>query len=149
MEILCCFGGLGYFSAKIKEMGQLTQGRGKWSNSHFLIFARVASIQLTAAGPTAAGYNPQFRVRPGPEVGSTTPTFPFPQEVNWHNLGQWAPFPLLLWCCWAVHCPLLRGAEGLLDTGCAPDTPLCRGGGAVGRGMGETRPALPWDKSQG
>lgn len=51
-----------------------------------------------------------------------------------------------LWCCWAVHCLF---AQGCWAHGCAPDPPLFRAGAAAGCGMGEMRPALLWDKSQG
>lgn len=44
LELLCCFGGLGYFSEE-KEIDPLTQETGRWSNSDFLIFAFVASIR--------------------------------------------------------------------------------------------------------
>lgn len=51
LEILCCFGGRGYFSTKIKEMDLLTQGSGRQSNSCFLIFAFVASIPACCCWP--------------------------------------------------------------------------------------------------
>lgn len=47
--------------------------------------------QLTTAGRTAAGYEPQLRVRPGPEMGSTTLTmssFPAPLPVLAADLAE-------------------------------------------------------------
>lgn len=85
------------FLQKTKEMGQLTQGRGKWSSSHFLIVACVASIQLTAGGPTAAGYKLQLRVRPGLEMGSTALTFSPPLPAPAADLAQSGPLsPFIL-----------------------------------------------------
>lgn len=97
-------------------MGPLTQGRGKWSNSHFLIFALVASIpsswllaqkQLVTSPISGSGQ------------GSTTLTMsPFPhlsqpQQLTWHSLGQWVPLTLHFGAAGPFIACLLRGAEGL------------------------------------
>lgn len=134
-------------------MGALTQGRGNGailSSSYLHVLPRS---QLTAAGLRAAGYEPQLRVRPGPGMGSAALTMnPFPhlslpQQLSWHHLGHWAPLTLHS----GAAGPVVRGPfaqRGSWAHGCARGPPL-QSWGAVGRGMEGTRPALPWDKSQG
>lgn len=145
MEILCCFGGLGYFSAEIKEMGLLAQGRGKRSHSHFPIFACVASVSAHGCWPNSSWSQAPGQGQARARAGLTHPHHePLPPAspsagTAWGS-GQLSPFTRVLLARSLPACPgVLRGCWA---HGCAPDLPLSRAGG-------ETRRALPRDKSQG
>lgn len=71
----------------------------------------ICTCCLTPSSLAAAGYEPQLRVRPGPEMASATLTMsPFPPPLP----APAAPLTLCFGAAGLFTAPLLRGAEGLL-----------------------------------
>lgn len=124
------------------------RGNGAILSSSYLHV--LPQSQLTAAGLRAAGYEPQGQGWVPSMVPSTIKPFPhlsLPQQLSWHPLGHWAPLTLHSGAAGpVVHGLVAQRAAGHTDVLGAP--PL-QSWGAVGCVMEGTRPALPWDKSQG
>lgn len=64
-EMLCCFGGLRYFSVKMKEMIRSLRGGGDGAIPASSYLHLLPQSRLAVAGLAAAGCGPQLRAGPG------------------------------------------------------------------------------------
>lgn len=80
----CCFGRLGYFSVKIKEMDPLAQGRGRRSNSCFFIFTFGASIPAPCSWPRSSWLQTPAQSQAGARAGFP-PFEPLPSAPPGHG----------------------------------------------------------------
>lgn len=140
---------IGLFLCKNKGNGSTHSGEREMEQFSVPHFARVASIPAHGCWITAAGCEPQLRVRPGPGMGSTTPEPlppPLPALAQSGALGTSHPS---LWCCWAIApwpvCSGLLRAAGHRGVLWAP---LLRAG-CCGMWHEGNEAALPRDRSQG